>query len=176
MSECKSPGDGMDLGAFWKIIADARSDARDDEAFLSRIDARLRSLAPEDLLEFEGQFNKILAESYAWRLWGAAYLMNGGCSDDGFEYFRAWLMAQGRQTYEKALEDPDTLALLVNPEGELEEFMYLARQAYEAKTGEEMPDTVFHGATRPELGEGWDFEDATEMQKRYPKLFAKYGE
>ena len=21
-------------------------------------------------------------------LWGAAYLINGGCSDDGFEYFR----------------------------------------------------------------------------------------
>ena len=165
----------MDRSAFWKIIGDARSDARDDEAFLSRIDSRLRTLTPKELLEFEGHFNKIRSESYAWCLWGAAYLMNGGCSDDGFEYFRAWLMAQGRQTFEQALDDPDTLAMLVNPEGELEEFMYLARQAYEAKTGEEMPDTVFQGATRPELGEGWDFDDNIEMQKRYPKLFAKYG-
>jgi hypothetical protein len=57
--------------------------------------------------------------------------MNGGCSDDGFEYFRAWLLAQGRDTFEKALEDPDTLAALEDPEGELEEFRLfnVSRQA-----------------------------------------------
>src|SRR5882672_4855014 len=99
-------------------------------------------LTPEELLDFESCFDRVHKESYAWSLWGAAYLMNGGCSDDGFEYFRAWLIAQGRQPFEMALEDPDTLATLVNPEGELEEFMYLARQAYEEKTGEEMPDSV----------------------------------
>lgn len=59
-----------------------------------------------------------------------------------------------------------------DPEGELEEFMYLARQAYKRKTSEQMPDSVFQGTTRPELGEGWDFDDDTEMKKRYPKLFA----
>jgi Protein of unknown function (DUF4240) len=100
---------------------------------------------------------------------------SSGCSDDGFEYFRAWLLAQGRDTFEKALEDPDTLAALEDPEGELEEFMYLARQAYEGKTSEQMPDSVFQGATRPELGESWDFDDDTEMKKRYPKLYAKYA-
>jgi hypothetical protein len=114
-------------------------------------------------------------ESYSWNLWGAAYLMNGGCSDDGFDYFRAWLLAQGRDTFEKALADPDTLAALENPEGELEEFMYLAPQAYEDKTREQMPDSVFQVATRPKLGEGWDFDDDAEMKDRYPKLFAKYA-
>jgi hypothetical protein len=29
--------------------------------------------------------------------WGAAYLANGGCSDDGFDYFRGWLIGQGRK-------------------------------------------------------------------------------
>src|SRR5262245_53974222 len=59
---------------------------------------------------FERQFEKIHTGSCSWNLWGAAYLMNGGCSDDGFEYFRAWLMAQGRRTFEKAVEDADTKA------------------------------------------------------------------
>jgi Protein of unknown function (DUF4240) len=131
----------MDLGKFWKFIGDARSGAPNDEHFLSKIRFRLGMLQPEELLEFQGHFNKIHAECFVWSLWGAAYLMNGGCSDDGFEYFRAWLMAQGRPVFEKALEDPDTLATLVNPEGELEEFMYLAREAYKEKTGEEMPDS-----------------------------------
>jgi hypothetical protein len=71
--------------------------------------------------------------------------------------------------------DPDTLAALEDPEGELEEFMYLGPQASEGKTREQMPDSVFQGATRPELGEGWDFDDDAEMKERYLKLFAKYA-
>jgi hypothetical protein len=65
-------------------------------------------LEPGELLEFQRHFNKMQTESYSWNLWGAAYLMNAGCSDDGFEYFRAWLLAQGRDAVEKAFEDPDT--------------------------------------------------------------------
>jgi hypothetical protein len=42
--------------------------------------------------------------------WGAAYLANGGCSDDGFDYFRGWLIGQGRKVYETVLADPDSLA------------------------------------------------------------------
>ena len=52
------------------------------------------------------------AEAHDWNLWGAAYLMKGGCSDDAFDYFRGWLVAQGRRTWERALRDPDTLAEL----------------------------------------------------------------
>jgi hypothetical protein len=28
---------------------------------------------------------------------------------------------------------------------------------------------------RPELGEGWDFEDEAEMQDRYPRLTARFS-
>lgn len=165
----------MDLSQFWKIIGDACAGASDDEDFLGRIDSYLRALKPEELLEFETHFNKMNAQAYSWNLWGAAYLMNGGCSDDGFDYFRAWLIAQGQETFETALEDPDSLAALADPEGELEELIYLAGEAYEEKTGEEMPDSVFEGAEQPDLGQGWDFDDKTEMKKRYPRLFVKYG-
>jgi Protein of unknown function (DUF4240) len=175
----------MDLDAFWRIVDDARSKATDDEGFLRRIEARLRTLGPEELIAFESQFEKIHTGSCSWNLWGAAYLMNGGCSDDGFDYFRAWLMAQGRGTFEKAIEDADSLAELADPEGgkspryrELETFMYLAREIYEGKTGEEMPesDAVFlEGVDKLDFDVRWNFDDATEMKKRYPKLFTKYG-
>ena len=107
--------DGMDLGSFWKIIEDARSGANDDEVFLRKIDSSLQMLKPEQLVEFESHRVKLDAESYTWRLWGAAYLMNGGCGDDCFDYFRAWLMSRGRQTFETALKDPDTLARFGRP-------------------------------------------------------------
>ena len=41
----------------------------------------------------------LVARSYDWNLWGAAYLMKGGCSDDAFDYFRGWLVAQGRRVW-----------------------------------------------------------------------------
>src|SRR5262252_4130867 len=93
-------GNSMDLDAFWRIVEDARSGASDDEDFLRRIGSRLHMLKPEELLEFESRRSKLDADSYSWRLWGAAYLMNDGCSDDCFDYFRAWLISQGRRTFE----------------------------------------------------------------------------
>jgi len=51
-----------------------------------------------------------MADSYRVDLWGAAYLINGGCSDDAFEYFRGWLIVQGRGTYERIVADPPILS------------------------------------------------------------------
>jgi Protein of unknown function (DUF4240) len=41
----------------------------------------------------------LMADSYRDPLWAAAYLVNGGCSDDGFEYFRGWLIMHGGQRH-----------------------------------------------------------------------------
>jgi hypothetical protein len=44
----------------------------------------------------------LLAASYRTVLWAAACLINGGYSDDGFEYFRGWLIVQGRDVFERS--------------------------------------------------------------------------
>ena len=54
----------------------------------------------------------MLAASDKEDLWGAAYLINGGCSDDGFDHFRGWLMTQGREVFARAVAEPDSLAEL----------------------------------------------------------------
>ncbi|MFC9245678.1 DUF4240 domain-containing protein [Streptomyces sp. NPDC057136] len=51
-----------------------------------------------------------MADSCTNPLWAAAYVINGGCSDDGFDYFRGWLIAQGREVFERTAADPDALA------------------------------------------------------------------
>ncbi len=159
---------------YWQLLAEATQGVDDIEDAPGRVVERLATL-PADLIRgFDEVQTRLMAKSYSWRLWGAAYLIQGGCSDDGFEYFRSWLISRGRAVFESAVEEPDSLAgfLAEGEEPELEEFMYVAGEAYEAATGEEL-----EGAhTRyPELGAGWDFDDAGELAGRYPRLWKRFG-
>lgn len=177
----------MTRDEYWALIERARTKARaaadddddeldPDEAVCEWLEAHLAELAPGAIVAFEEHTSALLAASYSWALWGAAYLINGGCSDDGFDYFRGWLLAQGRAVFEAALANPDSLADHVPGEGEVEceDFLSLAMSAYEAATdGEELP---LVGIDLPELGEDdWDFDDGAQMQRRYPRLWARFG-
>jgi hypothetical protein len=63
-----------------------------------------------DILRWHKIFEEYHGLSYKNRLWDAATVMLGYCSDDGFEDFRGWLIAQGRNVFLKALADPNSLA------------------------------------------------------------------
>jgi len=65
------------------------------QAQAGRLTAMLEQLAPEGIVSFDEHFWLRLAEAYRWDLWGLAYQLNGGCSDDCFVYFRCWLLAAG---------------------------------------------------------------------------------
>jgi len=101
------------------------------------------------------------------------FVISGGCSDDGFEYFRCWLIAQGKAVFEAALKDPDSLSELdIEDDPEEEELLYLAPEIYEEKTGEEMPSTGSPDPSEP-TGDAWDEDSVEEL---FPKLAAKYGD
>jgi len=164
----------MDRAGFWAIVDDARSGAEDDNAFLDRVGARLRTLSPEELTQFQTHFEEVHGSAHRLALWGAAYIANGGCSNDGFDYFRAWLIARGRRTFERVMADPDALVEVSGDEDcDLELFMYVAERIYEEKTGGATMD--YPEARYLELGEDWDFDDEEEMKRRYPRLVARYG-
>ena len=115
-----------------------------------------------------------MIDAESWDMWGAAYLINGGCSDDGFVYFRAWLIAQGRATYSAAVADPDTLAGAAEPgrdDHEFELFYALPREVYEELAGEEMPNIEVEWPAEPG-GKRWDFDDDAEVARRLPRLAA----
>jgi uncharacterized protein DUF4240 len=164
----------MDRAGFWTIVDDARSGAQDDKAFMDRIGARLRTLSPQELTQFQTHFEDLHRGSHALELWGAAYIVNGGCSNDGFDYFRAWLIAQGRHSFERVMAAPDTLVEMSGDDVcDLEAFISIAVRIYEETTGgAEMP---YPPITYRELGnEDWDFDDREEMKRRYPRLVARY--
>ena len=63
---------------------------------------------------FDFIFNQNCHKSYTSDLWAAAYIVMGGCSDDCFDYFRAWVLYLGKKSYVAAIENPETLLLISN--------------------------------------------------------------
>jgi hypothetical protein len=170
----------MDDAQFWKIIKRAKSEAEGDtEAIAEGVVEQLTELPLAGIEAFDGIMRSKLAAAYTWKLWGAGYLMNGGCSDDGFEYFRGWLIAQGQKVYEAALTDPDSLAKFADPhndEYECEDILYVGMRAYEAVAGKQLPmPSVRTQAPKP-AGENWDFDDVEATARHLPRLARKYDE
>ncbi|MFI6763216.1 DUF4240 domain-containing protein [Micromonospora sp. NPDC050417] len=173
----------MRTDEFWALIDDARTGADGDSAAI--MERLVALLAARDVTEIEGfdqHLWRVLAASYRADLWGAAYLINGGCSDDGFEYFRCWLLLQGRATFAQAVKDPDSLAgvpairqaAVTGAEFEAGDVLSLARNAYRKATASEMPEREH--AAYPKLDEFWDFDDEESARRQLPRLAALFVE
>src|SRR5580692_1951070 len=125
----------MDIDGFWNIVDSARAASGPNDA--DRVEALREVLAPlpaDELESFQNCYDQMLALSYRWDLWGAAYVINGGCSDDGFRYFRDWLISEGRSTFEAALKDPESLAALPKMEGAgNESYGYVAQKLFQKR-------------------------------------------
>lgn len=170
----------MDTPQFWELIEDAHAQVAPpagSEAVAARAAAVLAAFPREEIIAAQGALDGLLAASYRAPLWAAAYLINGGCGDDGFDYFRGWLILQGRGVFEQSVADPDSLAELPvigpprigKPPIECEETLYIASRAHKAATGKQIPPDAFT-LCNPELEASWDFDDRTEMARRLPRL------
>ncbi|MFM8271034.1 MAG: DUF4240 domain-containing protein [Gemmata sp.] len=168
----------MNWSTFWKVVGDAYR--LDPFEHFEALKDRLSELKWFEVVEFQARFDEAVARANALDLWGAAALINGGCSDDGFRDFRVWLVGRGRRAYEAALADPDTLADILN--GDPVDGFGLdsaALRVYEAKTG--MSD-FYSRLDRPEGGApppppgatDWDLEDQEKMKERFPRLSHLY--
>ena len=162
----------MDAVTFWAIVQEANEAASSCEERPDALRAVLEKLAPEDIQAFHEQYIATVYAAYSWPLWGAAYVINGGCSDDGFDYFRDWLISEGQTVFEAALANPESLADLDDApdEFELETFRYVAGEVFEAKAGRAMDARLPPFPGEP-TGEPWD-EDTVD--KQYPRLAEKY--
>jgi hypothetical protein len=176
----------MKKADFWKHIELSKRSA--PEEHVERLVNRLSKLSPLEILHFQKWWNSVRDAAYTWKLWGVAYLMNGGYSDDGFVYFRDWLILKGEAIYTAALKDPDTLSKVRVEPREAECECYPAMEAY-CEAIDSNDSSLFYKAyaeafdredepasedpnVRPK-GKSWDFDDDDEMRKRYPQLFER---
>lgn len=175
----------VDAQQFWELIDAARRqvpDPADGDQVAARAAALLSAHPRSEVIAADQVLRSLLADSYRAPLWAAAYLINGGCSDDGFEYFRGWLILQGREVYERVVADPDALAdlpviraLAPGAWVECEDTLYIAMKAYRTATGEELPPstvTIRYPTLDPEWA--FDFDDQAETTRRLPRLSALF--
>lgn len=170
----------MTVADFWKLIDSTRKS--DPEAHVESLVARLAKLGEPEILSFGHHWHTLHGQAYQWLLWGAAYILNGGCSDDGFTDFRSWLLLQGQTVYDAALKDPDSLAKLDLEMDEACCECYPAPEAYEHATGKKGDayyaalSKTYPDRTQAEepAGEEWDFDNEEQNRERLPKLVAKF--
>jgi hypothetical protein len=160
---------GSDL---WSIIERVERASRGDlDAACAAFQAELERLDDAALLATDIEFCHAMSGAYDWNVWGAAYVIHGGCSDDGFWDFRAGLVALGRKVYEQALRDPDALAEVedIAERTLFEGFQYVPGNVLRARGLAE--PRVPHTLDRP-TGTEWDEKD---VAGRYPRLTARFG-
>ena len=168
----------MEKEKFWKLIDASRQSAGEDpEEQIEALGEELAALEPDEIVEFDRIFSEYHARAYTWDLWGAAYIIGGGCSDDGFMDFRGWLISRGEKVYEAALADPETLSSVVKEadgDCQVEGFEYIASQVWEEKTGKDAEDFPPHDIEWQEepAGTPWKEED---LDAKFPKLCQKFG-
>jgi hypothetical protein len=178
----------MTIDRFWSVVELARQRAKEkargltvgrtendriDECIEDALYTVLSRLPSEEVAGFEDVFNRLHNAAYHHDLWAAAYIMNGGCSDDGFIDFRYQLIMKGRHVYEEAIRDAQTLTSTFV--GGYEGVQYVPNKVYKEKTGREIPYGQFAPPAKPYRrepeGEQWKEND---LPVRFPKLWAKY--
>ncbi|GIE82644.1 hypothetical protein Aph02nite_85940 [Actinoplanes philippinensis] len=169
---------------FWAVIDRATADRPASPAEVAeRAVAELASRDPEEIVAWGRHLDKVMAASGTEDLWAAAYLINSGADEAGFDAFRGWLIAHGRKAVAAAVQKPDVLAnVVVIKEAadtgavfEAEEVLGIAARAYEEATGQPLPaeDQPPH---RPPVADLWDFDNEDEMRRRLPRLSALFLE
>ncbi|MBL0303027.1 MAG: DUF4240 domain-containing protein [Cytophagaceae bacterium] len=162
---------------FWNIIERAKKSSEGDADYQADLVTELLSSRPtSEIIDFGNIFIELHSKSYRSDWWGAAYLINGGCSDDAFEYFRAWVIAKGQKAYYEAWENPESLMKYINEENigecEAESIMYSASTAYEQKTNLDDFHDKLNSYPLPEMVFDWQEEDDS-LQIKFPKLSKK---
>lgn len=170
----------MDETEFWELVDATREGAEGDpEEQADLLVERLLQTDPDSVLDFARHFESRYNRAYRWDLWGAAWVLLDGASDDAFDFFRCWLIGQGREVFEGAVHDPDSLADLMDDfdeeiDGDGEELGYSADEAYEQLTGVVAPDLGIPPAPPEPEGTPVDFENESALAESYPKLWERF--
>ncbi len=178
----------MNKKIFWQLIDNAKTgtDGDIDKVYDNLFNILFDLDAPEIVI-WGKIFNEYQNLSYKEKLWAAPYVIDNGCSDDGFDYFRGWLTAQGKTVFMNALKDPDSLVDVEEAKGgELyfAKVLSVASKVYFKKTGneEELYATSLSDEVKSTMlaeiqyAEDMDYKwEDDELERIVPKLCKKFN-
>jgi hypothetical protein len=161
---------------FWELIEKTHSASEGDpDRQAELLFSELIRLPEAEIIDYQEILDGLQAEAYIAELWEMAYILDMGCSDDGFMDFRAWLIGQGKDVFEKALVDPNSLVDVVEV-GQMTKSMsllYVAQRAYEQKIGSDdvrMPSRIIPS---PQL-KGNPSDNEAAILERFPRATEKF--
>ena len=158
---------------FWSVIDQARAGSS-ASASPERLSEILNRLSDDEIRDFGHMFYEKVCDLNKWQLWAAGYVIAGGMSDDGFHYFRSWIVGKGKHAFAVAMKDPDELGSFVdNNEVDNELLEYVAVNILEQRGVEEDPrDRSDRRADEEPTGE--PFDEGT-LAAAFPKLASLFG-
>lgn len=178
----------VDEKEFWSLIE--KSKTFDVQA--ESLTEELAQKGLEEVLDFEFIFQGLMNASYQSTLWGAAFVMMGGCSDDAFDYFRGWLIGQGEEIYDRVMKDVEFLAEYINENNlddedlpQNEELLSVGVDAYTLiETGDiewddDIHDKFLEALDKKGLQSVTDIEidwEEDDLETLFPVLWGKFGD
>ena len=174
----------MTKAKFWELIEYSRSDFdphRRNGNFdlqIKIMEEAMRALPLRDLEDYEAIFHEYFFKCYTWDHWLAIYLIEGGCSDDCFDYFRAWMISMGKEPFTAMLASADSVTDFARAPGVeiafFEDFLCVAQLVYRERTGDNFPSSIYT-VDRPAdpLGSKWKPEDIDYFKTAFPKSWSK---
>lgn len=173
-----APSDAlMDEDQFWQIIQTTKNKANGNyEQQQEMLAKELSILTPDEIIQFDNRFRYFRGQANTWELWAAIYIIHGGCGDDSFNYFREWVIGQGKDFYYQTIKDPETLidvdTALIG-ETDWEGLGYIPGDVFEELTGEKIP--ALYQENFETTGEEWN-ENSDDLKRMFPRLVAKYSD
>ena len=154
----------MSKDEFWEIIDNVRAkvSVQDGRSVAEGLYKELIQLPQKNILAFDCIWQDYKDEAVNTKLYAAACIINGGCSDDRFSDFRDWLIMQGKSTYQQVMVAPDSLAALTIPFNDAE-WMICPRIMGNAFAGQVL-QTYFQTESI-----------AKSLQRKYPELLQAPG-
>jgi hypothetical protein len=160
----------VDESQFWKLVQRAHGAASDDmDRKCEVLKAEIGNLSKNEANDFAVLLDTMMDRAHSHNLWGAAYVINGGCSDDTFNDFRSSLISRGRTCFERAIADPDSLAV--------EEFdetaWFYEGYDYAVTAGVEAVAGLRPARRHPDRPSGQDWVE-DDLRTLFPGLSAKF--
>lgn len=155
---------------FWKLIAKAKTrNWRDAENHQGKIMHVMQRQKAQTIVYSQLMLQHFMNLANDWRLRGAVYVVHGGCSDEEFLDFRAWLVFQGAKVYTRMSKKPEYLGRLIKPHHAYnwQGYADCITKSYERKTGQTFPSLP------STLGQKWEEADLPTL---YPGLWRQFME
>ncbi len=175
----------MNETIFWHLIEISLAESRvKPNAIFQILQEKLARLSGDEILRFDQILHELVRVGFRSNLLAAATIINAGSDLDELSDFEAFILMQGKQIWDQALKNPDSLAdLEYAGDFVCTEIWSVPERAYEQATGQEDFE-MMHFEYQPQnlIGATDIWQDSKgkpdnqKLRTLLPKLYQKYFE